>query len=161
MTECHGQALVFRAASWFWIFFLFLKWRQRCMVPLGSCEIGWWCWRHLHFAFLESDLGFSGCIDNLSSLFPQAISLFTFAVGVNLCLGFAANRIKRAEGWDEGPPTGKCSNYSHFQSLKNFIHWVIDVSSLRNSSLNWSWSVTTLVLDVSGIKAALCVIQIG
>ncbi|MBV94877.1 Ectonucleotide pyrophosphatase/phosphodiesterase family member 2, partial [Eschrichtius robustus] len=35
----------------------------------------------------------------------QVISLFTFAVGVNICLGFTANRIKRAEGWDEGPPT--------------------------------------------------------
>ncbi|EPY79686.1 hypothetical protein CB1_000902024 [Camelus ferus] len=36
---------------------------------------------------------------------PKVISLFTFAVGVNICLGFTANRIKRAEGWDEGPPT--------------------------------------------------------
>jgi len=35
----------------------------------------------------------------------SVISLFTFAVGVNICLGFTANRIKRAEGWDEGPPT--------------------------------------------------------
>ncbi|KAB0407555.1 hypothetical protein E2I00_019465 [Balaenoptera physalus] len=35
----------------------------------------------------------------------RVISLFTFAVGVNICLGFTANRIKRAEGWDEGPPT--------------------------------------------------------
>nr|KAF6300426.1 ectonucleotide pyrophosphatase/phosphodiesterase 2 [Myotis myotis] len=35
----------------------------------------------------------------------QVMSLFTFAIGANICLGFAANRIKREEGWDEGPPT--------------------------------------------------------
>ncbi|PNJ76374.1 ENPP2 isoform 5 [Pongo abelii] len=35
----------------------------------------------------------------------QIIFLFTFAVGVNICLGFTAHRIKRAEGWEEGPPT--------------------------------------------------------
>ncbi|XP_019497663.1 PREDICTED: ectonucleotide pyrophosphatase/phosphodiesterase family member 2 isoform X3 [Hipposideros armiger] len=35
----------------------------------------------------------------------QVISLFTFAIGANICLGFTANRVKRAEGWDEGPPT--------------------------------------------------------
>ncbi|XP_050001180.1 autotaxin [Alexandromys fortis] len=34
----------------------------------------------------------------------QVISLFTFAIGVNICLGFTASRIKRAE-WDEGPLT--------------------------------------------------------
>ncbi|KAK7825594.1 hypothetical protein U0070_016234 [Myodes glareolus] len=39
----------------------------------------------------------------------QVISLFTFAVGVNICLGFTASRIKRAE-WDEGPLPGKSSS---------------------------------------------------
>ncbi|OBS57742.1 hypothetical protein A6R68_11133 [Neotoma lepida] len=43
---------------------------------------------------------------------PQVISWFTFAIGVNVCLGFTASRIKRAE-WDEGPPTGES-------------HWVDD-----------------------------------
>ena len=68
-------------------------------------------------AFVESDLGLSGCTDNLISFFSEVISLFTFAVGVNICLGFTANRIKRAEGWDEGPPTGMCSSCAHFQSF--------------------------------------------
>ncbi|MEE6463270.1 hypothetical protein FKM82_005836 [Ascaphus truei] len=30
------------------------------------------------------------------------ISLVTFAIGVNVCLGFTANRFKRSEEWDEG-----------------------------------------------------------
>ncbi|MEE6463278.1 hypothetical protein FKM82_005836 [Ascaphus truei] len=32
----------------------------------------------------------------------QVISLVTFAIGVNVCLGFTANRFKRSEEWDEG-----------------------------------------------------------
>ncbi|XP_069477649.1 autotaxin isoform X2 [Ambystoma mexicanum] len=32
------------------------------------------------------------------------ISLVTFAIGVNVCLGFTVNRYKRSEEWDEGPP---------------------------------------------------------
>ncbi|KAG8441663.1 hypothetical protein GDO86_010737 [Hymenochirus boettgeri] len=32
----------------------------------------------------------------------QVIPLVTFAIGVNICLGFTANRFKRSEEWDEG-----------------------------------------------------------
>ncbi|XP_078542972.1 autotaxin isoform X6 [Lissotriton helveticus] len=35
----------------------------------------------------------------------QAISLVTFAIGVNICLGFTVNRYKRSEDWDEGMPS--------------------------------------------------------
>ncbi|XP_038600978.1 ectonucleotide pyrophosphatase/phosphodiesterase family member 2 isoform X1 [Tachyglossus aculeatus] len=35
--------------------------------------------------------------------FHQVISLFTFAIGVNVCLGFTANRIRRSEEWEEAP----------------------------------------------------------
>ncbi|XP_030301258.1 ectonucleotide pyrophosphatase/phosphodiesterase family member 2 isoform X1 [Calypte anna] len=34
---------------------------------------------------------------------PQVISLFAFAFGVNVCMGFTANRFRRSEEWDEGP----------------------------------------------------------
>ncbi|KAM4689731.1 autotaxin isoform 2-T2 [Discoglossus pictus] len=34
----------------------------------------------------------------------QVIPLVTFAIGINVCLGFTANRIRRSEEWDEGPP---------------------------------------------------------
>uniref|UniRef100_A0A8C5PCB6 Ectonucleotide pyrophosphatase/phosphodiesterase 2 n=1 Tax=Leptobrachium leishanense TaxID=445787 RepID=A0A8C5PCB6_9ANUR len=33
------------------------------------------------------------------------ISLVTFSIGVNVCLGFTANRLKRSEDWDEMPPS--------------------------------------------------------
>ncbi|XP_064409967.1 ectonucleotide pyrophosphatase/phosphodiesterase family member 2 isoform X1 [Latimeria chalumnae] len=33
--------------------------------------------------------------------FNQIISLVTFTVGVNVCLGFTANRFKRSEDWDD------------------------------------------------------------
>ncbi|XP_074122655.1 autotaxin isoform X5 [Sminthopsis crassicaudata] len=33
----------------------------------------------------------------------QVISLFIFAIGIYACVGFATNRIKRAEEWEEGP----------------------------------------------------------
>uniref|UniRef100_A0A5F8G7F8 SMB domain-containing protein n=1 Tax=Monodelphis domestica TaxID=13616 RepID=A0A5F8G7F8_MONDO len=33
----------------------------------------------------------------------QVFSLFIFAIGVYACVGFATNRIKRAEEWEEGP----------------------------------------------------------
>ncbi|XP_073186358.1 autotaxin isoform X3 [Lepidochelys kempii] len=32
----------------------------------------------------------------------QVISLFAFAFGVNVCVGFTANRFRRSEDWDEG-----------------------------------------------------------
>ncbi|XP_074841730.1 autotaxin isoform X2 [Carettochelys insculpta] len=32
----------------------------------------------------------------------QIISLFAFAFGVNVCVGFTANRFRRSEDWDEG-----------------------------------------------------------
>ncbi|XP_069076760.1 autotaxin isoform X2 [Pleurodeles waltl] len=35
----------------------------------------------------------------------QVISLVTFAIGVNICLGFTVNRYKRSEDWDEGIPS--------------------------------------------------------
>ncbi|KAM4705715.1 autotaxin isoform 2-T2 [Rhinophrynus dorsalis] len=35
----------------------------------------------------------------------KVIPLVTFAIGVNVCLGFTANRLKRSEEWDEGPPS--------------------------------------------------------
>ncbi|NP_001090160.1 ectonucleotide pyrophosphatase/phosphodiesterase 2 L homeolog [Xenopus laevis] len=34
--------------------------------------------------------------------FHKVISLVTFAIGINVCLGFTANRFKRSEEWDEG-----------------------------------------------------------
>uniref|UniRef100_A0A6I8QX54 Autotaxin n=1 Tax=Xenopus tropicalis TaxID=8364 RepID=A0A6I8QX54_XENTR len=34
--------------------------------------------------------------------FYKVISLVTFAIGINVCLGFTANRFKRSEEWDEG-----------------------------------------------------------
>uniref|UniRef100_A0A8C6ZKZ3 Ectonucleotide pyrophosphatase/phosphodiesterase 2 n=1 Tax=Nothoprocta perdicaria TaxID=30464 RepID=A0A8C6ZKZ3_NOTPE len=36
-------------------------------------------------------------------LFLQVISLFAFAFGVNVCMGFTAHRFRRSEEWDEGP----------------------------------------------------------
>ncbi|CAH2285817.1 ectonucleotide pyrophosphatase phosphodiesterase family member 2 isoform X2 [Pelobates cultripes] len=33
------------------------------------------------------------------------ISLVTFSIGVNVCSGFTANRLKRSEDWDEMPPS--------------------------------------------------------
>uniref|UniRef100_A0A8D0L6I9 Autotaxin n=1 Tax=Sphenodon punctatus TaxID=8508 RepID=A0A8D0L6I9_SPHPU len=33
----------------------------------------------------------------------QVLSLFTFAFGVNVCIGFTANRFRRFEEWDESP----------------------------------------------------------
>ncbi|XP_009874713.1 PREDICTED: ectonucleotide pyrophosphatase/phosphodiesterase family member 2-like, partial [Apaloderma vittatum] len=33
----------------------------------------------------------------------QVISLFAFAFGVNVCMGFTTNRFRRSEEWDEGP----------------------------------------------------------
>ncbi|XP_063307183.1 ectonucleotide pyrophosphatase/phosphodiesterase family member 2 isoform X4 [Pelobates fuscus] len=38
----------------------------------------------------------------------QIISLVTFSIGVNVCSGFTANRLKRSEDWDEMPPSGSC-----------------------------------------------------
>ncbi|KAM8966192.1 autotaxin isoform 2-T2 [Pelodytes ibericus] len=35
----------------------------------------------------------------------QVISLLTFSIGVNVCSGFTANRLKRSEDWDEMPPS--------------------------------------------------------
>ncbi|CAH2285820.1 ectonucleotide pyrophosphatase phosphodiesterase family member 2 isoform X2 [Pelobates cultripes] len=35
----------------------------------------------------------------------QIISLVTFSIGVNVCSGFTANRLKRSEDWDEMPPS--------------------------------------------------------
>ncbi|OXB61514.1 hypothetical protein ASZ78_013947 [Callipepla squamata] len=35
--------------------------------------------------------------------FHQVISLFAFAFGVNVCMGFTTNRVRRSEEWDEGP----------------------------------------------------------
>uniref|UniRef100_A0A803YRX2 Ectonucleotide pyrophosphatase/phosphodiesterase 2 n=1 Tax=Meleagris gallopavo TaxID=9103 RepID=A0A803YRX2_MELGA len=35
--------------------------------------------------------------------FHQVISLFAFAFGVNVCMGFTTNRFRRSEEWDEGP----------------------------------------------------------
>ncbi|XP_060051667.1 ectonucleotide pyrophosphatase/phosphodiesterase family member 2 isoform X3 [Erinaceus europaeus] len=41
-----------------------------------------------------------------STLQPyQVISPLIFAIGVNICLGFTASRVKRADGWHGGPPT--------------------------------------------------------
>uniref|UniRef100_A0A8C5TF66 Ectonucleotide pyrophosphatase/phosphodiesterase 2 n=1 Tax=Malurus cyaneus samueli TaxID=2593467 RepID=A0A8C5TF66_9PASS len=39
-----------------------------------------------------------GCVHS-----HQVISLFAFAFGVNVCVGFTTNRFRRAEEWDEGP----------------------------------------------------------
>lgn len=39
-------------------------------------------------------------------LLLQVISLFAFAFGVNVCMGFTANRFRRSEEWDEGPISG-------------------------------------------------------
>uniref|UniRef100_A0A8C3XF94 Autotaxin n=1 Tax=Cyanoderma ruficeps TaxID=181631 RepID=A0A8C3XF94_9PASS len=39
-----------------------------------------------------------GCVHS-----HQVISLFAFAFGVNVCMGFTTNRFRRSEEWDEGP----------------------------------------------------------
>lgn len=39
-------------------------------------------------------------------LLLQVISLFAFAFGVNVCMGFTTNRFRRSEEWDEGPVSG-------------------------------------------------------
>uniref|UniRef100_A0A8C0B6H8 Ectonucleotide pyrophosphatase/phosphodiesterase 2 n=1 Tax=Buteo japonicus TaxID=224669 RepID=A0A8C0B6H8_9AVES len=36
-------------------------------------------------------------------LLLQVLSLFAFAFGVNVCMGFTTNRFRRSEEWDEGP----------------------------------------------------------
>ncbi|XP_053322601.1 ectonucleotide pyrophosphatase/phosphodiesterase family member 2 isoform X2 [Spea bombifrons] len=43
----------------------------------------------------------------MKSCFPlyQVLSLVTFSIGVHVCLAFTANRLKRSEEWDEGPPS--------------------------------------------------------
>uniref|UniRef100_A0A7M4FVS1 Autotaxin n=1 Tax=Crocodylus porosus TaxID=8502 RepID=A0A7M4FVS1_CROPO len=35
--------------------------------------------------------------------FNQVVSVFAFAFGVNVCIGFTANRLRRSEEWEEGP----------------------------------------------------------
>uniref|UniRef100_A0A8C3GIS3 Autotaxin n=1 Tax=Cairina moschata TaxID=8855 RepID=A0A8C3GIS3_CAIMO len=35
------------------------------------------------------------------------ISLFAFAFGVNVCMGFTTNRFRRSEEWDEGPVSAR------------------------------------------------------
>uniref|UniRef100_A0A663N770 Ectonucleotide pyrophosphatase/phosphodiesterase 2 n=1 Tax=Athene cunicularia TaxID=194338 RepID=A0A663N770_ATHCN len=39
-----------------------------------------------------------GCVHS-----HQVISLFAFAFGVNVCMGFTTHRFRRSEEWDEGP----------------------------------------------------------
>lgn len=41
-----------------------------------------------------------------AALLLQVISLFAFAFGVNVCMGFTTNRFRRSEEWDEGPVSG-------------------------------------------------------
>lgn len=41
--------------------------------------------------------------DHFAVLLLQVISLFAFAFGVNVCMGFTTNRFRRSEEWDEGP----------------------------------------------------------
>lgn len=43
---------------------------------------------------------------NFAALLLQVISLFAFAFGVNVCMGFTTNRFRRSEEWDEGPVSG-------------------------------------------------------
>lgn len=43
-------------------------------------------------------------------LLLQVISLFAFAFGVNVCMGFTTNRFRRSEEWDEGPVSGTVTN---------------------------------------------------
>lgn len=44
--------------------------------------------------------------DHFAVLLLQVISLFAFAFGVNVCMGFTTNRFRRSEEWDEGPISG-------------------------------------------------------
>lgn len=44
--------------------------------------------------------------DHSAVLLLQVISLFAFAFGVNVCMGFTTNRFRRSEEWDEGPVSG-------------------------------------------------------
>lgn len=58
---------------------------------------------------------------NFAVLLLQVISLFAFAFGVNVCMGFTANRFRRSEEWDEGPASGTVTDINCTYTIYPYV----------------------------------------
>ncbi|KAL0598683.1 retrotransposable element ORF2 protein, partial [Plecturocebus cupreus] len=101
LTSERGFATLPRLGSNSWAQAIQLPWPTKGRRTL-CCDRHFQYFDKRYFSKLEQH-GENNVISHVR--YNSIIPLFTFAIGVNICLGFTAHRIRRAEGWEEGPPT--------------------------------------------------------